>query len=303
MSATPKRVPRAGLRLSCCTAGPTTFTASSMWRRLLASAGYRVIVPYLRGYGTTRFLSGETVRNGQPAALASDIIDLMDALDNREGDHRRFRLGRAHRQYNRGPVARALQGDGLGQRLSDRQPGIRQDAAAAAGRTAVVVPVLLRDRARRAGYAKIPARFRELIWQLASPKWAFDDATFDRSAAAFDNPDHVAIVIHNYRWRLDLAEGEPKYDELEKRLAAFPAISVPTITMEGDANGAPHPAPSAYATTFYRQIRTPRYYRRHRAQSAAGSPAGVCAGGDRRRSRLIERASTKAPNHVGVIFA
>ena len=96
----------------------------------------------------------------------------------------------------------------------------------------------------RAGYDKYRREFAKLIWQLASPKWSFDDATFDRSAAAFDNPDHVSIVIHNYRWRLGLAEGEPKYDEFEKRLAAFPTIAVPTITLEGDANGAPHPIPA-----------------------------------------------------------
>jgi pimeloyl-ACP methyl ester carboxylesterase len=102
----------------------------------------------------------------------------------------------------------------------------------------------------RAGYGKYRREFSKLIWQIASPKWHFDDETFDRSAAAFDNPDHVAIVIHNYRWRLGLTEGESKYDELEKRLAAGPVITVPTITMEGDANGAPHLEPSAYAKKF-----------------------------------------------------
>jgi len=102
----------------------------------------------------------------------------------------------------------------------------------------------------RLGYERYRREFSKLIWQIASPKWHFDDATFDRSAAAFDNPDHVAIVIHNYRWRLGLAAGEPKYDELEKRLAAGPVITVPTITMEGDANGAPHPEPNTYAKKF-----------------------------------------------------
>jgi hypothetical protein len=96
----------------------------------------------------------------------------------------------------------------------------------------------------RAGYDKYRREFSKLIWQLASPKWNFDDATFDRSAAAFDNSDHVDVVIHNYRWRLGLAQGEAKYDDLEKRLAALPAITVPTITLEGDANGAPHPTPA-----------------------------------------------------------
>jgi pimeloyl-ACP methyl ester carboxylesterase len=102
----------------------------------------------------------------------------------------------------------------------------------------------------RDGYDKYRYDFSKLIWQLASPKWDFDDATFNRTAAAFNNPDHVAIVIHNYRWRLGLAEGEPKYDDLEKRLAEGPVITVPTITLEGDANGAPHPDPSSYAKKF-----------------------------------------------------
>ena len=137
----------------------------------------------------------------------------------------------------------------------------------------------------RAGYDKYRHDFAKLIWQLASPRWNFDDATFDRSAAAFDNPDHVAIVIHNYRWRLALAEGEPKYDDLEKRLAAAPAISVPTITLEGDANGAPHPEPSAYAKKFSGKY-AHRTHRRHRTQSAAGSAAGLRPGRSRRRPLL-----------------
>ncbi|MBD0319480.1 MAG: alpha/beta hydrolase, partial [Gemmatimonadetes bacterium] len=100
------------------------------------------------------------------------------------------------------------------------------------------------------GYERNRRDFARLIWQTASPRWSFDDETFDRTAASFDNPDHVEVVIHNYRWRLGLAEGEPRFDALEARLAAAPAISVPTITMEGDANGAPHPEPSAYAGKF-----------------------------------------------------
>ena len=217
---------------------------------LLASAGYRVIVPYLRGYGTTRFLSSETPRNGQPSVARRRHDRLDGCAQDREGDPRRLRLGRAHRQHHRGALAGALQGHGVRQRLPDRQPGSRQDAVAAEGRARVVVPVLFRHRARPAGYDKYRREFSKLIWQLASPKWDFDDATFDRSAAAFDNPDHVGIVIHNYRWRLGLAEGEPKYDDMEKRLAEFPVITVPTITLEGDANGAPHPDPSSYAKRF-----------------------------------------------------
>ena len=141
---------------------------------------------------------------------------------------------------------------------------------------AVVVPVLFRHRARpRSATRNTGTTSAKLIWQIASPKWNFDDATFDRSAAAFDNPDHVAIVIHNYRWRLGLAEGEPKYDELEKRLAAGPVITVPTITLEGDANGAPHPEPSAYAKKFSGKYAHRHHHRRHRAQPAAGSSAGL----------------------------
>ena len=139
----------------------------------------------------------------------------------------------------------------------------------------------------RAGYDKYRHDFAKLIWQIASPKWNFDDATFDRSAASFDNPDHVAIVIHNYRWRLGLAEGEPKYDDLEKRLAAGPVITVPTITLEGDANGAPHPDPSSYAKKFSGKYAHRTHHGRHRAQSAAGSPAGLCRSCRRRRPLLI----------------
>jgi pimeloyl-ACP methyl ester carboxylesterase len=102
----------------------------------------------------------------------------------------------------------------------------------------------------RAGYAQYRDEFARLIWRTASPKWQFDDATFARSAAAFDNPDHVDIVIHNYRWRIGVADGEPAYDELEDRLAQGPLIAVPTITMEGDANGAPHPDATAYRGKF-----------------------------------------------------
>ncbi len=114
----------------------------------------------------------------------------------------------------------------------------------------MVVPILLRDEPGRAGYEANRKEFARLIWQTASPRWTFDDATFARSAPAFDNPDHVSIVVHNYRWRLGLADGERRYDALEARLAQAPVIGVPTITMEGDANGAPHPEPTAYATKF-----------------------------------------------------
>ena len=134
----------------------------------------------------------------------------------------------------------------------------------------------------REGYEKYRHEFSKLIWQLASPKWNFDDVTFERSAEAFDNPDHVAIVIHNYRWRLGLAQGEAKYDDMEKRLAKAPVIGVPTITMEGDANGAPHPESVGLCQKVSGEIFASDHHRRHRTQPAAGSPASLCRSGDRR---------------------
>jgi pimeloyl-ACP methyl ester carboxylesterase len=217
---------------------------------LLASVGCRVIVPYLRGYGSTRFLSGDTVRNGQPSAVAADIVALMDAL----------RIGKA-----------TLAGFDWGARTADIMAALWPERCtglvAVSGyligsQQAGKVPLppkaelewwyqfYFATERGRAGYDKYRSEFARLIWQLASPKWDFDDAPFKRTAAAFDNPDHVAIVIHNYRWRLGLAEGEAKYDELEKRLAGAPNITVPAITLEGDANGAPHAEPSAYAGKF-----------------------------------------------------
>jgi pimeloyl-ACP methyl ester carboxylesterase len=217
---------------------------------ILASKGYRVLIPHTRGYGTTRFLSSETFRNGQPAAVALDIIAFMDALKIKNAVFGGYDWG---------------------------------------GRTADIIAVLWPERCKalvsvsgfliaspeanklplppkaelqwwyqfyfstergRLGYDKYRHDFAKLIWQIASPKWNFDDATFDRSAASFDNPDHVAIVIHNYRFRMDLVQGDPKYVALEKQLAAVPAITVPTITLEGDANGAPHADPSAYSNKF-----------------------------------------------------
>src|SRR6266849_5488858 len=190
---------------------------------LLASRGYRVIVPFVRGYGTTRFLS-DTLRNGQQAAVAADVIALMDAL---------------------GIQMAILAGFDWGARSAN----IAAPLPPAAEYTWWYMYYFATERGR-AGYDTYRREFNTLIWQLASPKWAFDDATFARTAAAFDNPDHVAIVIHNYRWRLGLAAGEPQYDDLEARLAELPAIAVPTITLEGDANGAPHPDASAYASKF-----------------------------------------------------
>jgi pimeloyl-ACP methyl ester carboxylesterase len=217
---------------------------------LLASAGYHVIVPYLRGYGTTRFLSSETFRNGQPSVVAIDIIALMDALKIKQAVLAGFDWGARTADIiaalwpERCKAMVSVSGYLIGSQESGKMP--------------LPPPAELQwwyqfyfaTERGRAGYEKYRHDFSKLIWQLASPKWKFDDATFDRSAASFDNPDHVSIVIHNYRWRQGLAEGEPKYDDLEKRLAEGPVITVPTITLEGDANGAPHADGSSYAKKF-----------------------------------------------------
>jgi pimeloyl-ACP methyl ester carboxylesterase len=216
----------------------------------LALAGYRVIVPYVRGFGTTRFLSRDAARNGQPAAVATDVIDLMDAL----------RIDRA-----------IVAGFDWGARSADIVAALWPERCKAlvsvsgyliGSQQTGAIPLppqaelqwwyqfYFATERGRAGYEKYRKEFAKLIWQIASPRWKFDDVTFDRSAVALDNPDHVSIVIHNYRWRLGLADGERKYDEAEKRLAQFPAITAPTITLEGDANGAPHAESSAYAKKF-----------------------------------------------------
>jgi pimeloyl-ACP methyl ester carboxylesterase len=217
---------------------------------LLAAAGYRVVMPYLRGYGTTRFLSGETFRNGQQSVLALDSIALMDALRIETAILAGFDWGA--RTAN---IVAALWPERCKAMVSVSGYLIGSPEA---NKTPLPPPAELQwwyqyyfatDRGR-AGYDRYRRDFARLIWRTASPKWDFDDAAFDRSAASFDNPDHVSIVIHNYRWRLGLAEGEPEYDDLERRLADGPVITVPTITLEGDANGAPHPDPSSYAGKF-----------------------------------------------------
>jgi pimeloyl-ACP methyl ester carboxylesterase len=217
---------------------------------VLAARGHRVIVPYLRGHGATRFLSPDTMRNGQPSAVALDTVAMMDGL---------------------GIPSAVLAGFDWGARSADIIAALWPErcralvsvsgyliGSQAAGRNPLPPEAELQwwyqfyfaTERGRAGYEKNRKAFARLIWKLASPKWAFDAAAFDRSAAALDNPDHVAVVIHNYRWRLGLAEGEARYDPFEQRLASGPAITVPAITMEGDANGAPHPDPSAYAGKF-----------------------------------------------------
>jgi pimeloyl-ACP methyl ester carboxylesterase len=217
---------------------------------LLASAGYRVIVPFLRGYGTTHFLSSESVRNGQPSALAVDIIDLMDALKIERATLGGYDWGARTANImaalwpERCKAMVSVSGYLIGSQEAGRMP------LPPRAELEWWYQFYFATERGRLGYEKYRHDFAKLIWQLASPQWAFDDATFNRSAAAFDNPDHVAIVVHNYRWRLGLAAGEATYDDLEKRLALAPVISVPTITLEGDANGAPHPDASAYARKF-----------------------------------------------------
>jgi len=217
---------------------------------LLASAGYRVIVPYLRGYGTTRFLSSDTLRNGQQSVIALDIIALMDALKIEKAIIAGCDWGARTANIiaalwpERCKALVSVSGYLIGSQEIGRMP-----LPPKAELQWWYQYYFATDRGR-AGYEKYRHDFAKLIWQIASPKWRFDDATFERSAASFNNPDHVSIVIHNYRWRLGLAEGEPKYDDLEKRLAEAPVITVPTITLEGDANGAPHPEPSSYAKKF-----------------------------------------------------
>jgi pimeloyl-ACP methyl ester carboxylesterase len=217
---------------------------------LLASAGYRVIVPYLRGYGTTRFLSNDTFRNGQPAALGIDTCAFMDALRIERAVIAGFDWGARTANIiaalwpERCKALVSVSGYLIGSQASNQKPLPPQ------AELQWWYQFYFATERGRLGYQQYRRDFNRLIWQLASPKWSFDDATFNRTAASFDNPDHVAIVIHNYRWRLGLAESESKYDELEKRLAVLPAITVATITLEGDANGAPHPDSSAYAQKF-----------------------------------------------------
>ena len=217
---------------------------------ILAQAGYRVIIPYLRGYGSTQFLSGETLRNGEPAALAVDIVALMDALDIKKAVVAGFDWG-----ARTADIIAALWPERCRALVSVSGYLISSQAAGSAPLPPSAelqwwYQFYFATERGRAGYEKYTHDFAKLIWKLASPQWKFDDATFDRSAKAFENKDHVAITIHNYRWRLGLVKGEAKYEEIERKLASGPVINVPTITMEGDANGAPHPDSSAYAKKF-----------------------------------------------------
>jgi pimeloyl-ACP methyl ester carboxylesterase len=217
---------------------------------LLAAQGYRVIVPFLRGYGTTRFLSSSTFRNGQPSALAVDIVALMDALKIDKALIGGFDWGARTANImaalwpERCKAMVSVSGYLIGSQAAGKMP------LPPKAELEWWYQFYFATERGRLGYEQNRHDFAKLIWQLASPKWKFDDAAFERSAAAFNNPDHVAIVVHNYRWRLGLAEGESKFAEYEKRLAEFPLITVPTITLEGDANGAPHPDPGVYAKKF-----------------------------------------------------
>ncbi|TCP36062.1 alpha/beta hydrolase [Sphingomonas sp. BK235] len=216
----------------------------------LAARGYRVIVPYLRGYGATRFTSNAILRNGQQAALASDAIELIEALGLRRsivggcdwGARSAVSVAACRSDLTKGLVS--VSGYLIGSQEVGRKP-----LSPAAERDWWYQFYFATDRGRE-GYALQTREFARLIWKTASPRWAFDDDTFDQSAAALENPDHVAIAIHNYRWRMGLTEGESRYDAMERQLASFPPIRVPSITLEGDANGAPHPQPEAYRTKF-----------------------------------------------------
>ncbi|MBV9990568.1 MAG: alpha/beta hydrolase [Alphaproteobacteria bacterium] len=216
----------------------------------LAAEGHRVIVPYLRGYGPTRFLSDSALRNGQPAALASDVIALMDALRIGTAVLAGFDWGARSADIVAALWPKRCKGlVSVSGYLIGNQAAGKQPLPPAAELSWWYQFYFATDRGRD-GYAKYRREFAKLIWHTASPKWNFDDATFERSAAAFDNPDHVDIVVHNYRWRLGLAQGEARFDRLEAELALGPVIAVPTITMEGDANGAPHPQADAYRDRF-----------------------------------------------------
>jgi pimeloyl-ACP methyl ester carboxylesterase len=217
---------------------------------LLEAESFRVIVPYLRGYGSTRFRASETARNGQQAALASDILALMDALKIQSAVIAGYDWGArtanivAALRSDRCKAMVSVSGYLIGSQAANRKP------LPPLAELSWWYQYYFATERGRAGYQANTRDFARLIWQTASPEWQFSDATFARSAEAFNNPDHVAVVIHNYRWRLGLADGEAQYDEMEKFLAAAPAISVPTITLEGDANGAPHPDPMDYAQKF-----------------------------------------------------
>lgn len=231
---------------------------------ILAAVGYRVIVPYLRGYGSTRIVSADTPRNGQQAVFAADVIDLMDALKIDRAILAGFDWGARAANIvaaiwpERCCALVSASGYLIGSQSANRKPLTPR------GELQAWFQYYFATERGATGYAENRNEFNKLIWQNASPKFRFDDATYSRTAQAFDNPDHVAIVIHHYRWRLGFVQGEPQFDELEKRLALSPKISIPTITLEGDANGAPHQSPAAYAGWFTGK------YRHHEVKGGIG---------------------------------
>ncbi|MFF4113368.1 alpha/beta fold hydrolase [Streptomyces sp. NPDC001714] len=233
---------------------------------LLARQGYRVIVPYLRGHGTTRFLSDRTFRNAQQSAVALDIVALMDALKIEKAVLAGFDWGSRTADIiaalwpERCRALVSVSGYLVTNLRANREP-----LSAAAEHTWWYQYYFATERGRLAMEDRDKRRdLTRLVWELVSPTWDFDDATFDRTAAAFDNPDHAAVVIHNYRWRLGLADGERRYDDLEKRLAARPFIGVPTITLDPERD--PFTAPGDGST--YRDRFTGPY--EHRTLAGIG---------------------------------
>jgi pimeloyl-ACP methyl ester carboxylesterase len=217
---------------------------------MLAAEGYRVVVPHLRGYGSTRFLSEQTPRNGQQSVLAVDAVGLLDALGIGSAIVAGFDWGArtvnvmASLWPERCKAMVSVSGYLIGNQEANKAP------LPPPAELSWWYQFYFATERGRDGYGRYRNEFAKLIWHTASPAWRFDDETFDRTARSFENPDHVDIVIHNYRWRLGLADGERRFDDLERELAEAPAISVPTITLEGDANGAPHPDPTMYAAKF-----------------------------------------------------
>jgi len=205
---------------------------------LLTEKGYRVIVPYVRGYGTTRFRSANTARNGQQSALAADTIALLDALGIQRAVIGGFDWGSrtagimAALWPHRCKAVVCVSGYLIVNREANLQP------LPPRAELGWWYQYYFATERGRLGYEANRYEFNKLIWQIASPTWQFDEATFRRTASSFDNPDHVAIVIDNYRWRLSLTKGEPRYDALEEKLSHSPPITVPSITIASDFDGA-----------------------------------------------------------------
>ncbi|WP_291911626.1 alpha/beta hydrolase [Chitinophaga sp. CB10] len=217
---------------------------------LLAKKGYHIYIPYLRGYGSTQFLSDATPRNGQQSVFAADIIAFMDALRIKKAIIGGFDWGARTADIiaalwpERCKALVSVSGYLIGNQQANSAP------LPPKAELAWWYQFYFATARGSKGYQQYTHDFARLIWQTASPQWHFDDSTFAKSAAALDNPDHVAITIDNYRWRIGLVKGEKQYDGLEAKLAKAPVITVPTVTLEGNANGAPHPDPSAYAGKF-----------------------------------------------------